>query len=127
MESSSKFRERSRFLSSLAILVALAVGSAPASQAESNPDSNRDEQEIRLLVASYAKSIDAADAKLASQIWLNSPEVSFIHPLGHEHRRRGHHRVGRGAGSSGRDDQGRRAGRGDRARLIHLTLRMRSA
>lgn len=86
MDSSSDFRERSRFLLSLAIVVALAVGSArQAFPAASSGESNRDEQEIQVLVASYAKSIDQADRKLASQIWLNSPDVSFIHPLGHEH------------------------------------------
>jgi len=31
------------------------------------------------------QSIDEADTALASQVWSDSPEVSFIHPLGHEH------------------------------------------
>ena len=42
-------------------------------------------EEIKNLVAKYAKSVSDADADLASQIWWNSPEASFIHPLGHEH------------------------------------------
>jgi ketosteroid isomerase-like protein len=37
------------------------------------------------IIAQYAKSVDAADTTLASEIWWDSPEVSFIHPLGHEH------------------------------------------
>ena len=37
------------------------------------------------IIAKYAKSVDDADTSLASQIWWDSPEVSFIHPLGHEH------------------------------------------
>ena len=41
--------------------------------------------EIERMIAKYAKSIDEADTTLASQIWYDSPEVSFIHPLGHEH------------------------------------------
>ena len=41
--------------------------------------------EIRLLVSAYARSIDAADPKLASEIWSPTSPVSFIHPLGHEH------------------------------------------
>lgn len=41
--------------------------------------------EIERMIAKYAKSIDEADMTLASQIWSDSPEVSFIHPLGHEH------------------------------------------
>ncbi len=31
------------------------------------------------------KSVDGADTDLASQVWWDSPQVSFIHPLGHEH------------------------------------------
>lgn len=40
---------------------------------------------IGRIIAEYAKSVDDADTALASQIWWDSPEVSFIHPLGHEH------------------------------------------
>ena len=40
---------------------------------------------IRSLIEKYAKSVDDADTTLAAQVWLNSPDVSFIHPLGHEH------------------------------------------
>lgn len=43
------------------------------------------ETELRLLVAAYARSIDAADPKLALEIWSGAPDVSFIHPQGHEH------------------------------------------
>ncbi|HVN21016.1 MAG TPA: nuclear transport factor 2 family protein, partial [Dongiaceae bacterium] len=41
--------------------------------------------EIRQRVFDYARSVDAADSTLAAQLWLDSPDVSFIHPLGHEH------------------------------------------
>ena len=44
-----------------------------------------DDDEIRRLIAKYAQSVDEADTTLASQVWSDSPEVSFIHPLGHEH------------------------------------------
>ena len=37
------------------------------------------------IIAKYAKSVDDADTTLASEIWWDSPEVSFIHALGHEH------------------------------------------
>src|SRR5437879_5523754 len=37
------------------------------------------------LIEKYAKSVDGADTNLAAQVWLDSPDVSFIHPLGHEH------------------------------------------
>ena len=40
---------------------------------------------IRSLIEKYAKSVDDADTTLAAEIWWNSPDVSFIHPLGHEH------------------------------------------
>ena len=48
-------------------------------------DSKADQNEIRQLVAKYARSVDEADITLAAQVWLDSPDVSFIHPLGHEH------------------------------------------
>jgi hypothetical protein len=32
-----------------------------------------------------ARSVDEADTALAAQVWLDSPDVSFIHPLGHAH------------------------------------------
>jgi Xaa-Pro aminopeptidase len=40
---------------------------------------------VRGLIEKYAKSIDGADTALAAEVWLDSPDVSFIHPLGHEH------------------------------------------
>ncbi|HXX22995.1 MAG TPA: nuclear transport factor 2 family protein [Terriglobia bacterium] len=48
-------------------------------------DIGTDAKAIKALIAKYALSIGEADTGLASQIWLDSPEVSFIHPLGHEH------------------------------------------
>ena len=42
-------------------------------------------QEIRHLITKYATSVDNADTELASQVWLDSPDVTFIHPAGHEH------------------------------------------
>src|SRR4051812_40033827 len=39
---------------------------------------------IRSLIATYAKSVDAADTTLASRVWASTPDVSFIHPRGHE-------------------------------------------
>ncbi len=48
-------------------------------------NSTSDESEIREMISKYARSVDEADTTLASQVWLDSPDVSFIHPLGHEH------------------------------------------
>src|SRR6266536_1050657 len=42
-------------------------------------------EEINSLIAKYAQAVDAADTKLASEVWADSSDVSFIHPLGHEH------------------------------------------
>jgi Xaa-Pro aminopeptidase len=43
------------------------------------------ESRIRSLIEKYVKSVDGADSALAAEVWLDSPDVSFIHPLGHEH------------------------------------------
>jgi ketosteroid isomerase-like protein len=51
----------------------------------SSAETLTDASVIRSLIEKYAKSVDAADTALAAEVWLNSPEVSFIHPLGHEH------------------------------------------
>ena len=45
---------------------------------------NPDEAAIRSLISNYARSIDAADTTLASTVWASTPDVSFIHPRGHE-------------------------------------------
>jgi ketosteroid isomerase-like protein len=62
-------------LLSLALTVTLWVSAQPAA----------DRQKIEDLIAGYAKSISAADTTMAAQVWSQSPDVSFIHPLGHEH------------------------------------------
>jgi len=61
---------------------------AEAAKTESSAhrrENSADVDAVGRIIARYAKSIDAADITLASQIWWDSPEVSFIHPLGHEH------------------------------------------
>jgi Xaa-Pro aminopeptidase len=53
---------------------------------DAGSDANEvDVNQIRDQVAKYAKSIDDLDLALAAQVWWDSPEVSFIHPLGHDH------------------------------------------
>ena len=54
-------------------------------EASAGHDTSAGGDEIRRMIVKYAKSIDDADTRLALQIWSDSPEVSFIHPLGHEH------------------------------------------
>jgi Xaa-Pro aminopeptidase len=51
----------------------------------SSNETSTDIPDIRSLIEKYAKSVDGADTNLAAQVWLDSPDVSFIHPLGHEH------------------------------------------
>jgi Xaa-Pro aminopeptidase len=48
-------------------------------------DPTADENLIRAQIARYAKSVDDVDMDLAAQVWWDSPDVSFIHPLGHDH------------------------------------------
>jgi Xaa-Pro aminopeptidase len=56
-----------------------------AGENRTTPDRPAASEEIKSLIAIYAKSVDAADINLASEVWWDSPDVSFIHPLGHEH------------------------------------------
>lgn len=60
-------------------------GHSPVSRESNASENESSSEEIKSLIAKYAKSVDAADANLASQVWWDSPEASFIHPLGHEH------------------------------------------
>jgi ketosteroid isomerase-like protein len=41
------------------------------------------EGQIRQLIAKYAAAADGADTALAGEVWMNSPDVSLIYPLGH--------------------------------------------
>jgi Xaa-Pro aminopeptidase len=58
---------------------------SPSGTDSNSSDSERVTEEIKNLIAKYAKAVDDVDTNLASEVWWNSPEVSFIHPLGHEH------------------------------------------
>jgi ketosteroid isomerase-like protein len=70
---------RSRFTS--LVLLCSVVGAVSLVGAQNTAEKER----ISQMVSKYAQSVDAADTTLATQVWLNSPEVSFIHPRGHEH------------------------------------------
>ncbi|HEY1184520.1 MAG TPA: nuclear transport factor 2 family protein [Bryobacteraceae bacterium] len=67
-------------LASLAF--AIPCGAQPPKTAA---DTDQASDRIKQLIAKYAAAADGADVDLASQVWDNSPDVSFIHPLGHEH------------------------------------------
>jgi ketosteroid isomerase-like protein len=44
-----------------------------------------DEDAVRQQVTKYTQALDAADTGLARQVWLTTPEASFISPMGHAH------------------------------------------
>ena len=60
-----------------------ALGAAAGQQA-SPPVPGSDEAAIRKLITAYARSVDTVDTALASTIWADTPEISFIHPKGHQ-------------------------------------------
>jgi ketosteroid isomerase-like protein len=91
-----RIRVESRFgaglLVAVAAFMALAVATWPGRSVKARADGPRatagradpDTDAIRGLIEKYARSIDGADIALASGIWSRSPDVSFIHPRGHE-------------------------------------------
>jgi ketosteroid isomerase-like protein len=75
---------RARWLVRLVALQLLGGAVAAGAGSQGATASGSDEAGIRSLIAAYAKSVDAADTTLASTIWATTPDVSFIHPRGHE-------------------------------------------
>jgi ketosteroid isomerase-like protein len=63
------------------ILLALVVLVSASSYAQK---SIKDENEIKQLIEDYKVSINNADTILGARVWADVPEVSFIHPRGHE-------------------------------------------
>ncbi len=57
---------------------------APEAKSKVPNAPEKDATQIRQLIAEYAKSVDDADASLASRVWWNSPDVSFINPVAHD-------------------------------------------
>jgi ketosteroid isomerase-like protein len=64
---------------------AVAITLSCAAPGNKAGDSKAAEEAIRQQIAKYTVALDAADIELASQVWLTSPQVSFIHPGGHGH------------------------------------------
>jgi ketosteroid isomerase-like protein len=64
------------------VLVVLSVFAALASPKKKSATADSDA--IRGIIGEYAKSVDGADTNLASQIWSDSADVSFIYPRGRE-------------------------------------------
>jgi ketosteroid isomerase-like protein len=70
---------------SVLLLCAAFAAAASIDGASQNTGAPADIENIQHLIADYAVAVDTADVKRVAQIWSDSPEVSFIHPLGHEH------------------------------------------
>jgi len=69
-----------RLVRALALLICAALSFGAAVAPSADPTA---ETAIRELVATYARAVDAADTSLAATVWSTTPDVSFIHPLGH--------------------------------------------
>lgn len=72
---------RPRALAMLVIFLAL-FSPKPAS---AQVGSEAEIEKIRTIIKKYEKSVTDADTTLASQIWSQTTDVSFIHPRGYEH------------------------------------------
>ena len=66
-------------------IMAAAATERASGKGDESGEASADRAEIRELIGKYTRSVDAADVKLASEVWLDSPDVTFIHPQGHEH------------------------------------------
>lgn len=66
-------------------IMAAAAKERASGKGEESGEASADRAEIRELIGKYTRSVDAADVKLAAEVWLDSPGVTFIHPQGHEH------------------------------------------
>ena len=65
--------------------IALGLAVSLTLSCSSPGDKAADTEAIRLQVVKYTASLDAADPQLATEVWLTTPDVSFIHPAGHAH------------------------------------------
>jgi ketosteroid isomerase-like protein len=67
----------------LCVLSAFSV--ACGGRGQSAGDAKADEDAVRQQVTKYTQALDAADTGIARQVWLTTPEASFISPMGHSH------------------------------------------
>ena len=65
-------------IGSIAVLIALV--SAPGFSRA--PDKSRDRADVERVFNKYVQSVSAADVALASQVWLQSPDVLVVTPVG---------------------------------------------
>ena len=72
------------YIKLLSIIASTTLLSCSSNETNSGTGNSSDNEAIKALVTDYATSISNADTALASRIWENTDEVSFIHPRGHE-------------------------------------------
>jgi uncharacterized protein (TIGR02246 family) len=69
-------------MSRVALIVALLVSSSAASCQAPAADARQDENAVREVFERYIKSVNAADLALASDIWMQSPDIVAVTPFG---------------------------------------------
>ncbi|UWZ86148.1 nuclear transport factor 2 family protein [Occallatibacter riparius] len=62
------------------LFVALSIATAQSAPATDQQSATQ----IRQLIDTYTQAVDAADPNLAAKVFLTTPDVSFINPVGHE-------------------------------------------
>ena len=62
------------------IAVVLVFASAPG--CHRTPDTSQDRADVERVFNKYLQSINAGDVALASQVWLHSPDVLVVTPVG---------------------------------------------
>lgn len=63
----------------IAVLTLAVVGAACHGN---NNDTEKDTAAIRGVLGRYAQAADSADLQVVSGVWSNSPDITFIEPLG---------------------------------------------
>lgn len=71
--------------SALAVLLAIFMVLFSPLAASAQTASEAETEKIRTIIKKYEKSVSDADTKIAGEIWLQTNDVYFIHPLGQEH------------------------------------------
>ena len=74
----SRSRTGSRWVGPIAVVLVLA--SAPGCRR--TPDNNQDRADVEQVFSTYLQSINTGDVALASQVWLQSPDVLVVTPVG---------------------------------------------
>jgi hypothetical protein len=64
------------------VLVALVTAPVFLTACTRAADTDRDKTDIRQLVEKYLQSVKTADVTLASEVWLQSPDISMVTPFG---------------------------------------------